>query len=233
MGRFSLHACVFVFLTLLTQIGGLAWLFALMARRRLVVFGLTYVALSVGATLPAPQFGRVALPCIGGAPPLASPMYCALNRHYVSPQMKDVLSDLARAVPGTRVLDANFPFFDGFPLLPHLSHDDGDKADVALYHAGPLPSPLGYFAFEDGPSDCPDQWASLRWNMSWLRPLWRDTPLDEAATAQAVRHLSSDPRVGKIFLEPHLVERLGVAHPKVRFQGCRAARHDDHIHLQL
>lgn len=233
MARFLLQLVVFVFLTLLTQIGGLAWLIALATRRRITVFAVAYVTLTYGATLLAPQFGRVALPCVGGEPRLASPLFCALNRHYVSPQMKDVLSDLGRAVPGTRVLDANFPFFDGFPLLPHLSHDDGDKADIALYYGGPLPSPFGYFAFEDGPTDCPHNWLSLRWDMGWLRPLWRDGDLDEAATAQAMRHLSEDPRVGKILFEPHLVERLGVAHPKVRFQGCRAARHDDHIHLQL
>lgn len=31
-------------------------------------------------------------------------------------------------------LDANFPFKDGFPLLPHLSHDDGRKVDIAFMY---------------------------------------------------------------------------------------------------
>ncbi|KIT14546.1 hypothetical protein [Jannaschia aquimarina] len=45
--------------------------------------------------------------------------------------------------------------------------------------------------------------------------------------------MARDPRVGKVFLHPHLVARLDAADPKIRFQGCRAARHDDNIHLQL
>ncbi len=39
--------------------------------------------------------------------------------------------------------------------------------------------------------------------------------------------------VEKIFVEPHLAERLGVQADTIRFQGCRAARHDDHIHMQV
>jgi len=39
--------------------------------------------------------------------------------------------------------------------------------------------------------------------------------------------------VAKILLEPHMVKRLGVASPLIRFQGCRAARHDDHIHVEV
>lgn len=45
--------------------------------------------------------------------------------------------------------------------------------------------------------------------------------------------LAADPRVGRIFVEPHLRESLGLASEKFGFQGCRAARHDDHVHFQL
>jgi hypothetical protein len=51
-------------------------------------------------------------------------MYCLLNRNYVTPPMLDLVSALADDVnqkfPGTTtvVLDGNFPFWDGFPLLP-------------------------------------------------------------------------------------------------------------------
>ncbi|NNE79114.1 MAG: hypothetical protein HKN18_02480 [Silicimonas sp.] len=70
--------------------------------------------------------------------------------------------------------------------------------------------------------------------MTWLQPLMRDAPLDETLTGDAIRWLKTAlPAGGKIFLEPHLADRLGVAGDKVRFQGCRAARHDDHIHIQL
>ena len=45
--------------------------------------------------------------------------------------------------------------------------------------------------------------------------------------------LLDDPRLGRMLLEPHLDQRLGLSDPRLRFQGCRAARHDDHIHIQL
>jgi len=46
--------------------------------------------------------------------------------------------------------------------------------------------------------------------------------------------LSKHPDTGKIFIEPHLKSRLGFANDsKVRFHGCAAVRHDDHIHIEL
>jgi hypothetical protein len=60
---------------------------------------------------------------------------------------------------------------------------------------------------------------------------WR---LDEARTATMVRLLAADPRVRRVFIEPHLKTRLGLGRlSKVRFAGCRAARHDDHIHVDF
>jgi hypothetical protein len=47
------------------------------------------------------------------------------------------------------------------------------------------------------------------------------------------RALLADPMMGKAFLEPPLARQLGPKDAKLRFQGCRAARHDDHIHAQL
>lgn len=49
----------------------------------------------------------------------------------------------------------------------------------------------------------------------------------------ALQILIEDKRVEKLFIEPHLKTRLRVESPKIRFQGCRSARHDDHIHFQL
>ena len=247
MLRFIANSSVVIFLTILTQIGGLAWLIALFFRQRIIGFLLAYAALTMGAVWIAPNFGRVALSCFaGGSLQVQSWMYCALNRNYVTPELRDVLietaEELDRQYPGTEtlVLDANFPFLDGFPLLPHLSHDDGEKVDLAFFYrdgTGYLPgatrSPIGYFAFEPGPTDCTAKWPTLRWDFDILQPLWRDYALDEARTAAVLRLLANDGRVGKAFIEPHLVASLRVAHPRIRFQGCRAARHDDHIHLQL
>lgn len=247
MIRYLFHAVLMVFLTLLTQVGGVAWLIALAFRRKILAFVIAYVMISAAATWIAPSFGRVALSCSHSAPlAVQSWMYCALNRNYVTPELADVLEDTAKAMdaryPGTvtYVLDANFPFFDGFPLLPHLSHDDGRKADLAFYYAdasgylpGAVRSPIGYFAFEQGPTDCAPDWPTLRWDFDLLQPLWRDYSLEPDRNRALLEVLSTDPRVGKIFVEPHLAASLGASGEGIRFQGCRAARHDDHIHMQL
>jgi murein endopeptidase len=195
----------------------------------------------------APLTGRVALPCWSdGVLEMKSWVFCVTNRNFMDPDLiaalQDSAEDLDAAFPGTvtQVLDANFPFFNGFPLLPHLSHDDGEKVDLAFFYqadGGPLGtrtrSPVGYFAFEDGPTQCPMVWRTLRWNLRWLRPLWPGWSLDESRTSYLIRSLTRDDRISKVFVEPHLKDRLRLTSPKIRFQGCRAARHDDHIHVQL
>jgi len=152
-------------------------------------------------------------------------LYCAMNRHYVTPEMNAALkkfaSDINEVHPGTqtRVLDASFPFFDGFPLIPHLSHDDGQKVDLAFYYTddsgaylpGKVRSPIGYFAFQDGPSDCPDRRLTLRWDMAWLQGFWPDLGLDEARMRTALQLLGRDKWIKKVLIEPHLQERLGIS----------------------
>ena len=202
------RAVGFVFLlgllTVLTQVGGLvlllAWLIMrLFPRHRgastvAVLFALLY-GLATWLVVPplAAAAGRVPLPCRGEGPLVsASVLYCALNRHYVVPRMLAAAEALAattdEAFPGARTLtlDASFPFVVGFPMLPHLSHDDGEKLDLAVHYAdGALPSPIGYFAFEepraDDPQPCTEpRWPTLRWDLKWLQPFWRDLALDEA-----------------------------------------------------
>ncbi|MHA3980237.1 hypothetical protein ACW9UR_21420 [Halovulum sp. GXIMD14794] len=245
--RIGVNLAVAVFLTVLTQLGGVAWLAARLFPRPLLAFIALYAGLSVAALFVAPMLGRVAITCWASGPlQVQSWFYCALNRTYVTPELHVVLLDLAEdteaTFPGTEtlMLDGGFPFGNGFPLLPHLSHDDGRKADIAFYYrddkgyvAGATPSPIGYFAFEDGPTDCPDAWPTMRWDLEPAQPLWRDLDLEPERTAFALRWLTQDPRVDKVFVEPHLKTSLGVDGDKLRFQGCRAARHDDHIHLQL
>ena len=62
------HAAVVVALTLLTQVGGVAWLIALVFRKRLLGFALAYAALTLGAVFVAPVFGRAPLPCLSSGP---------------------------------------------------------------------------------------------------------------------------------------------------------------------
>lgn len=241
------HAGLFTALTLLTQLGGVAWLLALFFKRRILTFFVAYAALWAAAMIIAPYFGRVPIGC-GENDPLVvqSWVYCALNRNYVKPELGETLTDLAVAVeqefPGTQtqVLDANFPFWAGFPLLPHLSHDDGKKADIAFYYRdhdgyvrGATRSPIGYFAFEQGPSECPDALVSLRWDLDILQRFWLDLRLEQERTRFALNWLAQDSRISRLFIEPHLQNALGLTDEKIRFQGCRAARHDDHIHLEL
>ncbi|KIC37651.1 membrane protein [Ruegeria sp. ANG-R] len=238
---------IVIALTLISQLGGLAWIIAMPFRRRVIAFILAYITLSVAAVWIAPKFGRVPLSCFdSGSLAMQSKMYCALNRNYVVPELKEALIDVSTAMSdkytGTKtlVLDANFPFLKGFPLLPHLSHDDGEKVDLAFYYRDEnayLPSqtksPIGYFAFEDGPTVCPKQTLTLRWDMAWLQGGWPDYQIDETRMKTVLQLLVADHRIGKVLVEPHLVEQLGTQNAKIRFQGCRAARHDDHIHIQL
>ncbi len=247
MIRKVLNITIVIGLTLLSQLGGLAWIVAMLFKRRMLTFVISYAALSASAVWIAPLFGREPISCFSGSSlEMQSSIYCILNRNYVVPELKEALTDFSAAMdeehPGTRtlVLDANFPYFSGFPLLPHLSHDDGEKVDLAFYYRDGetyLPSqtksPIGYFAFEDGPTECPDQTLTLRWNMAWLQGNWPEYQIDEIRMKTALHWLVADQRIGKIFLEPHLNKSLGIRSSKIRFQGCRAARHDDHIHIQL
>jgi hypothetical protein len=265
---------LFLILTLATQVGGvvlfLCWLIsrfafpeALRGWRRFGANALLFVGFyAVVSVLVVPPLaalgGRSPLPCY--AEPdrpfeAAHPIYCVLNRHYVEPRLISLLADLSREMdrtyPGTTTLflDANFPFLDGFPLLPHLSHGDGRKLDIAYYYAtrtgsylpGQVRSPIGYWAFEQpGASDsspCGNQsWLSLRWDMKALQQLYPDRPMESERTRAALRWLVTEGQqhgVERVFIEPYLAARLGVSSAILGFQGCRAARHDDHIHVQI
>lgn len=265
--RIAIYALAVLLLTFLTQIGGLVLLVTLLLARlfrlrmRVASFGLfagLYLAATVVSAHVAPVFGRVPLTCSPNASALRmqSWLYCALNRNYVTPVTKSAAEALSRhmaqAYPGTitLTLDGNFPFLEGFPLLPHLSHSDGKKLDIAFYYKdadgraidGAARSPVGYFAFEQPragePLPCKGRGdlLTLRWDLPLLQPLFPAWTLDEVRTAAALTWLASEGRafgVEKIFVEPHLAARLRVGGETIRFQGCRAARHDDHIHFQV
>ncbi|MGO4484747.1 hypothetical protein EFD55_26040 [Rhizobium pisi] len=267
--RFAFPLLIVVILTLLTQIGGIAYLLALAAARaigarrfpaKLALFLLCYAGATFAAGLAAPMFGRVPLSCLSGTGDhlvVRSPIYCALNRNYVTPGMRDLAQALAthmdQEFPGTVTvaLDANFPFMNGFPLLPHLSHADGRKLDFAYYYQdadgnflnGVTRSPIGYFAFEEpAPGDelpCAGRsdWLTTRWDFDALQPLFPAYGLEKQRMSAMIAWLTTEGvtrfHLEKIFIEPHLKNALGITDTHVRFQGCRAARHDDHIHIQV
>jgi hypothetical protein len=262
---FAIAGPVFVFLllTALTQVGGVLYLAAFaivrwmgVGRRRLATTILTLVLYGAATQFLVPPLaatiGRVRLPCGERSPSLApaTKLTCVLNRGYVRKEVRELLlalgDHMVERFSGSRVttLEASFPFFDGFPLLPHLSHHDGRKVDLAFFYETEgnrilswSPSPLGYFVYEQPrpgePRPCSARWSPLRWDFDWLQPVQPPWRLDEERTRAMIRWLTARPEVTRLFLEPHLAERLGVAGGKVRFQGCRAARHDDHLHVEF
>jgi hypothetical protein len=269
--RYLGPAFLFVCLTALTQVGGLAYLLGLaiglfppvrqaapMLRRTAVVLAAvsSYLVMTIFLVAPlAKSMGRVRLPCgtNGDGPVVAATwLTCALNRGYVRPEVRDLVAALGAEIwqqfPGSQLttLEGNMPFINGFPLLPHLSHRDGRKVDLAYFyrsHEGNAaishgsPSWVGYFIYEQPvqgePLPCAGRWTPLRWDFDWLQPrppLWR---IDAQRTAWMLNWLKRQPQVSRIFVEPYLAQRLEVADGKVRFQGCHAARHDDHIHVEI
>lgn len=269
MLKFIFRGFIFLLLTILSQLGGFAYLAALALAKmfrvhrlvlKLVLFAVFYAGMGYAASLIAPAFGRVPLSCVMGSSSrlvVQSPLYCALNRNYVTPELQGLAEGLAsymdQRFPGTvtMALDASFPFLDGFPLLPHLSHADGKKLDFSFYYQdaegrflnGATRSPIGYFAFEqptasdEQPCVGRNDWLTARWDLVYLQPLFPAYQLDVERTRAAVSWLVRDGvasfGVEKVFLEPHLRRAFGISEPAMRFQGCRAARHDDHIHVQI
>ena len=41
------------------------------------------------------------------------------------------------------------------------------------------------------------------------------------------------PPIKRLLLEPYLEARWGLESDKIKFQGCQAARHDDHVAVEI
>ncbi len=233
--------------------GGVIWLIS----RRFGSFRwLAFVAIYAGMILVnhkvAPYFGREALPCYGDPLKSRSVIFCALNRNYVDPKIKAMLVDYANDMEAefpatlTNTLDGSFPFFN-MSLLPHISHKNGKQVDLAFYYEyngypkDDTPSPIGYFAFEypEGypySEMCPEAFPTLRWDLLWLQKFWKNETLDEDRMRFMLNWFvdhQEEYGIHRILIEPHLRESLNVNDEVIGFQGCRAARHDDHLHIQL
>ena len=269
--RIFLIAFIFILLTVLTQIGGLIYLltqcvspFILKNFKTKIVkyctgFFCFIVLYSITTFLVIPYlakpFGREALPLQGDLRPLNF-MTCFFNRHYVRHELKQLALDAAEEMkakfPGTKInyLDANFPFIDKFPLIPHLSHNDGKKLDLAFYYkdaetgnnSNDNPSFIGYGVCEEPKLNEEDKaWFCKEkdyWQYSFLTKIIpqgnkNDFTFDPERTRALIVILANNNKVGKVFLEPHLKIRMKLTSNKIRFHGCQAVRHDDHIHFQL
>ena len=214
--------------------------------RRVAIFIGVLALMMVGlAALPAPP-GRDRLPCFDADLRAGDwVLYCVLGRNYVREGGVEVVRDAHAAVEADfgpsplTWLDAAGPLDS--PLWPHRSHQDGRQIDLSLYYQNadgePIRPPVfsGYFAYEP-PRErerrpCGDQARPIDLGDPPAHRRWR---WDRARTQALVIALIDDDRVRRIFIEPHLADRMGLAsHRKVRFAGCSAARHDDHIHIDL
>ncbi|UOE47056.1 hypothetical protein MTO98_21880 [Mucilaginibacter sp. SMC90] len=178
------------------------------------------------------------------------------NRNYVCPRLKQatlvVASEMNKKYPGSilNYLDASFPFINSFPLMPHLSHNDGKKLDLAFFYidnktgleSNKTPSPIGY-GISEGPraGEVNTTQACLvkgYWQYSFLTKIVPqgnkvNFTFDSLRTKTLVNLFAAQNAINKIFIEPHLKIRLGITTAKLRFHGCGAVRHDDHIHVQL
>lgn len=266
---------IFILLTLLTQVGGIIYLAYQPISKfikkngqgkqqllvRFIFFLLLYLFITLIIIPPiAKQFGRTPMPALSTNKTPVRPLNLLtvlLNRHYVEPRLEGKIIEVARILqkefPNTSInyLDANFPFMDGFPLLPHLSHDDGEKLDVAFFYkdqqTGKVlqnsPSWIGYGVCEEPrkgelnqPNICHKKG---HWQYGFLEkiiPQWHKEKMvvDAQRTKRLLQLLAKNKGIKKIFIEPHLKTRWGLKqHGKIRYHGCHAVRHDDHIHVQL
>ncbi len=229
---------------------------------KLFTFGIVYITFTFIIIPPlAARFGRVPMNIEASEGEPVEPLTMLtvlLNRHYVNLGVKAAVSSVARELRAKYkyltvcYLDANFPFWNGFPLLPHASHNDGRKLDIAFFYTdsssgkpvfGKAPSWIGYGVCAEPrahetnmPALCAEKGY---WQYSFLEIITPQInknamPLNEKLTTELIRQLAMSENIGKIFLEPHLKQRLGLQNlSKIRFHGCQAVRHDDHIHIQL
>lgn len=96
--RWILHSAIFLFLTALTLVGGLAWLAAVWTGRKALGFPLIYGCLWLLTVWAAPLAGREPLPCFGDTLRMQSPFYCITLRHFVDQEITQVATRAAGAV---------------------------------------------------------------------------------------------------------------------------------------
>ncbi|PCI34617.1 MAG: hypothetical protein COB60_06035 [Flavobacteriaceae bacterium] len=256
------HVIIFTLLTIISQIGGLIYFLSLFISKKwnlhfkfksMFVF-LTLYLFSTLIIVPliAPLFGREKIKNTERIHP-TNYMTILLNRNYVHPKLNDLLYNTEIALSKTSIeihyLDANFPFINNFPLLPHLSHNDGKKLDLSLIYetkdnhiTNKQKSLTGYGVFESPKPEETNQINSClkKGYFQYDFPKYLtfgtiNTHLlfSEKGTKKLIESMLTSNSLGKLFIEPHLKQRLHLTDRRVRYHGCKAVRHDDHIHIQL
>jgi len=256
--------CIIIFglLTILTQIGGIIYLLSLWLnklfkydfkfKQSFTFLGLYLISTLLLVPLIAPIFGREQVQHTEYIKP-TNYMTVLLNRNYVNPQLNKLLMAVTSDLKGLNIqinyLDANFPFINKFPLLPHLSHNDGKKLDISLIYensngeiTNQQKSISGYGVFE---APQPNEYNQIDKCLTMgyfqydypkyvtLGSINNELKFSAKGTKKLITSILKDKNLGKLFIEPHLKQRLGLNNSKIRYHGCRAVRHDDHIHIQL
>jgi hypothetical protein len=262
--KYLFRFLIFCGLTIITQIGGLVYLVSLLISKRYKISKKRYrfsVFLSLYLfftfliiPILAPLFGRERIEESNHVK-AHSFFYKLLNRNYVKPELNDALQNIALEFNKTYYdinivyLDANFPFLNKFPLLPHLSHNDGKKIDLTLIYqtkdkkiTNKKRSRSGYGIYESPKKGEVNQIEKCKKRGYWqydfpqyltLGSINKDLEFSELATRDLILQIVKQTSIKKVFIEPHLKTRLGLKSSKIRYHGCQAVRHDDHIHVQL
>lgn len=270
-----IYFSIVIILTILTQVGGIIWLlcfpfFKLIKEKvqkkveylsyQILLFITVYLIIC-NTIVPffAKKLGRIPLPVFESeyVKPL-NLMTCVMNRHYVTPLLRKTLEQSAIEFEEqyplgiVTYLDANFPFITGFPLLPHRSHHDGEKVDLAFFYKnthsqlpmyGKSVTAFGYGIFEEPKGYEINMYQRCKNKGAWQYDVLKyfasnrrrkKMQFDEERTKALIQIIHQKTSIEKIFLEPHLKIRLGLEkYDKIRFHGCKAVRHDDHLHIQL
>jgi len=253
---------IFIILTVITQIGGIVYLFSLLINKiwksklrfkPILSFIVIYIfAVFLIVPFIAPIFGREKIKHSEKIKP-TNYLTVLLNRNYVRPELNIMFANaemqLKETDIGIRFLDANFPFINKFPLLPHLSHNDGKKVDISLIYENEKgeitnrqKSISGYGVFES-PNFREYNQIEKCLNSGYfqydypkymtLGTINKDLKFSQKGTKTLIDILLKNRDLGKLFIEPHLANRLNLNDSRIRYHGCRAVRHDDHIHIQL
>lgn len=264
MLKFLKRLIFFIALTVLTQVGGVVYLLsALLSKKiqksfyfkKVIVFSSLYLIVTFLIVPPLAKLnGRERVEHTENLK-AAHSFIVLLNRNYVTPSLNAYLQkasiNLKRKSDELeiRYLDACFPFFDGFPLLPHLSHNDGKKIDLSLVYQdqnaevkNKSKSISGYGVFEEPLITEFDQteYCKKKGYFQYDYPKYltlgkinSNLEFSKTGTRTLMLALLETENLSKIFIEEHLKQRCNLNDSRIRFHGCRAVRHDDHIHLQV
>ncbi len=254
--KFFGHLIIILILTILTQVGGLIWIFSVLIsikfkKKKRFIFPILYLIFNILIIPPtAKWFGRDKLPVFSKNLKPRNWIYPILFRNYANPDLKNLLENASHQLTNSNIqityLDANFPFTNGFPLLPHLSHNDGKKIDISFMYlnkrghsTNKKPSISGYGSFVNSENITANNCINKGyWQYNFSKYLTfgiiNNLKLDKKKTNLLIQELLSNKKTQKLFIEPYLKEQLGLINEtKIRFHGCQAVRHDDHIHLQI